>query len=47
MWVCKGVVELNECFAREKFVEMFEGVDERLKFADDVGDLVVELEVVL
>jgi hypothetical protein len=47
VWVCEGVVELDKSFAWEDFVEMFECVDKGLEFPDDVGDVVVEFEVVL
>jgi hypothetical protein len=47
VWVCEGVVEWDKSFAWEDFVEMFECVDKGLEFPDDVGDVVVEFEVVL
>ena len=35
-------IELDECFSGDDFVDVFEGVDERLQFADDVAEKSVE-----
>lgn len=47
MWVCECVIELDEGFSWEKFVDVFECMNEWLEFADDVIDMLVEFEVVL
>ena len=47
VWVGECIVKLNEGFAWQEFVDVFECMDEGLKFAGDVIDMVVEFEVVL
>ena len=47
VWVGECVIELDEGFTWQEFVDVFECVDEWLEFAGDVIDVVVEFEVAL
>ena len=47
MGVSKGVVEAEHDVGGEKFVDVSEGVDDGVEFADDVGDVVVPGEGVV
>ena len=47
VWVGECIIQLNERVAWQEFVDVFERVNERLEFANDMVDVVVEFEVVL